>query len=409
MSKRLYLTAVIVLFTGCNLVLPAVPEDVLPASDVAGPDAGAGDAWVPHDSLWGPDSTWRPDTQLPWEIGDAGDAGDDRIAADAGGDALEPPQWECQTPMGLLSPTVEGGSFTRFAEVAAENFIYIYYSLCGVDEPISGPERGWFLQVDQVATLGIEVACEGPCWVYLMKDGCNYQNIETCWSPADTPVLSWDALPGTWYVAVEQMELPGTPAPPGWVGPPFDIHVALNRTQGHPGCSADTILPLSEILEEGTCEIDGDTGWRVWSRLGSLPAPGVGADRAWLPCIAGATPVDPLGGMPETILRLEADVPGDARRIDVTATLDPGGFGGIPSWAGILGVAGPPCGATASLVDCDGGQKKELRVPDITLLPGQEAYLYLDGVGDEALDGPIERPYRIDVRVEDPGCLTPAG
>lgn len=405
MSKRLYLSAFLVLLTGCKLVLPATSGDVYPASDAAEEDPGGGDTDTPHDSLWGPDSTWRPDTRVAPEVGDVGDGDADLTIPDGGGDVAAPPLWECQTPMELLSPTVEDGSFTRFAEVAAENFIYIYYSLCGVEEPISGPERGWFLQVDQVATLGVEVDCEGPCWIYLMKDGCNYQNIQTCYSPGDVPVLSWDVLPGTWYVAVEQMELPGTPAPPGWVGPPFDIHVALNRTHAHPGCAPDMVLPLSEVLESGTCEIDGDTGWRLWSRLGTLPAPGLGADRAWLPCFAGATPVDPLGGMPETILRLEADS-GDARRIDVTAVLDPGAPGGIPGWAGILGVAGPPCGETASLVDCDGGQKKELRVPDVTLLPGQEAFLYLDGVGDEALDGPVERSYRIDVRVEDPGCLT---
>ena len=51
-------------------------------------------------------------------------------------------------------------------------------------------------------------------------------------------------------------------------------------------------------------------------------------------------------------------------------------------------------------MDCDGGFKKTLQVSEVTLLPGQEAFLYLDGVGSEALDGPTERPYRLEVRLE---------
>jgi len=404
MSKRLHVYALLVLLAGCNLILPSVPDGTIPGTDAAGDAAAPVDTWRPHDSLWKPDFNPGPDSQVWPDTPPTGDAGDDLVTADGGEDVVVPPLWECQTPIALLSPTIETGSFTRCAQQAVENFIYIYYSLCGVEEPISGPELGWFLQVDQVATLGVEVACEGVCWAYLMKDGCNYQNIQTCWNPQETPVLSGDVRPGTWYVAVEQMEFPGTPTAPGWVGPPFDVHVALNRTHAHPGCAADGALPLSEVLETGTCELQGDTGWRLWSHAGTLPSPGYGADRAWLPCIAGATPVDPLGGMPEYILRVDAYLSGPARRVDITATLDPGARSGIPGWAGILGLAGPPCGETATLVDCDGGQKKELRIPDVTLLPGQEAFLYLDGVGDEALANPIDRSYRIDVRVEDPDC-----
>ncbi|MFH1532361.1 MAG: hypothetical protein ABIK09_16680 [Pseudomonadota bacterium] len=408
MSMRFHVLMFLVLVSpGCNLILPSLPEDAVSGVDIGDDDDALEDTTRGTDSLWGPDRNVRPDSPPSPDLSSDG-GGSDLQWPDGGGDVAAPPVWECQTPMELLSPSVETSSFTRFAQLAEGNFIYVWYSLCDEEEPVSGPERGWFLQVDQVASMSLQVACEGPCWAYLMKDGCNYQNIQTCWNPHETSTLSWDVLPGTWYVAVEQMEQAGIPAPPGWVGPPFDIHAALNRTHQHPGCVPDGVLPLSEILEEGTCEVHEGIGWRVWSRLGSLPAPGDGKDRAWLPCAAGAADVDPIGGMPETILRLEADIPGDARRVDLIATLDPGVPSGVPSWAGILGLAGPPCGETASLVDCDGGQKKELRVLGVTLLPGQEAFLYLDGVGSEALEGPKDRPYRIDVRLEDQGCLFPS-
>ncbi len=389
-----------VMITGCNLILPSIPEDAVSGMDIQGDAYAPGDYWTATDNPWWFDHKTRPDTPPPSDTPPTADETSDLAAADELGEVPAPSVWECQTPMELLSPTVETASFTHFAQLAEDNFIYVWYSQCGSDEPISGPERGWFLQVDQIAAISVQVSCEGPCWAYLMKDGCNPQNNEVCWNPHETPTLSWDILPGTWYVAVEQMEVEGIPATPGWVGPPFDIHAALNRTHTHPGCVGDGSLPLSKVLAEGTCEIHDDASWRVWSRLGTLPPPGEGTDRVWLPCTAGATSMDPVGGMPDYVLRLDEDIPGDPRRVDVTATLDPTTSGGLPSWAGILGLAGPPCGETATLVDCDGGQKKELQVLDVILLPGQAAFVYLDGVGGEALDGPIERAYRLDVRVE---------
>ena len=401
MSLRLHTCVLLlVLGPGCNLILPSLPADGVTAPDAAGDGIATSDSPGGADLSSPTDHSVRPDTPMGWDLPPGTDVPTDLPGPDGGEDVTAPPLWECQTPVGLLAESLETHSFTRFGVSAENNFLYIYYSLCGVEEPISGPEKGWFLLVDEVSTLGVQVACDGPCWAYLMKDGCNYQNIEACWSPHDTPLLSWSVLPGTWYVAVEQMEEEGVPAAPGWVGPPFDIHVALNRTHGHPGCVEDGVLPLSEVLATGACEAQDDTTWRVWTRVGSLPSPGEATDRVWLPCTAGALPVDPVGGMPETILRLVTDLPGEARRVRVTATLDPGVPGGLPGWAGILGIAGPPCGETTALVDCDGGRKKELRVTDVTLLPGQEAFLYLDGVGEEALDGPIPRPYRLDVRVE---------
>ena len=397
MLSRITSIAAATILMGCNLILPAIP-DVVPGADMD-TDGGLTDTSPGVDSVAGLDQSRRPDTPWPLDTPTATDASLDKITPD-GGETVAPPLWECQTPMNLLAEGVETSSFTRFGQLAENNFIYIYYSLCGVDLPISGPELGWFLQVDQVASLDMMVACQGPCWVYLMKDGCYYQNTEACWHPHDTPFLHWDLMPGTWYVTVEQMEEEGVPAPPGWVGPPFDIHVALNRTHAHPGCQEDEELHLSDVLAEGICEErDGET-WRVWTRVGVLPAPGQGTDRAWIPCLAGAAPLDPIGGMPEYILRLDANQLGiSAALVDVAVTLDPDAPDALPSWAGVLGVAGPPCGETAALVDCDGGLKKELRVSEVTLLPGQEAFVYVDGVGAEALDGPKERAYRLDVRV----------
>ncbi len=398
MLSRIHSIAVVTVLMGCNLILPPIPDVVPGAGDM---DTGSGLAdvspWVDH--VTGPDQSRRPEMPWPLDTHPATDVPPDQVSPD-GGETIAPPPWECQTPMDLLAAGVETSSFTRFGQQAEDNFIYIYYSLCGVDFSISGPELGWFLQVDQVASLDVMVECQGPCWTYLMKDGCYYQNTEACWSPHDTPSLHWDVMPGIWYVAVEQMEEEGVPAPPEWVGPPFDIHVALNRTHAYPGCQEDGDLHLSDVLAEGNCEERGGETWRVWTRLGVLPAPGQGTDRAWIPCLAGVAPLDPIGGMPEYILRLNADQPGlSAARVDVEVTLDPSVQDALPSWAGILGVAGPPCGETAALVDCDGGLKKKLRVSEVTLLVGQEAFVYLDGVGAEALDGPKERAYRLDVRV----------
>ena len=408
MSTRPYACLFLVtLLTGCNLILPSIPEDGTQGFDTLGDGSWAPDTVIPKETYTWPDRITRPDTPQMDSM-QTGDESSDVPVIDGGGDLFSPPIWNCGTPMELLSPTVETTSFTRFAQQAENNFVYIWYSQCGSDEPISGPELGWFLQVDQIATISVQVSCVGPCWAYLMKDGCSPQNTETCWNPQETPTLTWDVLPGTWFVAVEQMEEVGVPAAPGWIGPPFDIHTALNRTHSYPGCFPDGSLPLSEVLAEGSCETIDGTTWRVWTRTGTLPSPGAGPDRAWLPCTAGAAPIDPVGGTPEYILRLDADLPGDGRRVDAIATLDPAAQGGLPTWAGVLGLAGPPCGETATLVDCDGGLKKELHVQDVTLLPGQEAFLYLDGVGSEALGGPIERPYRLDIRVEadcDPSLL----
>ena len=394
MLSRILSIAVATILMGCNLILPPIPDVVPGAGDM---DTGRGLSDSSEvDSVAGLDQTPAPDT--PWPLDTR--AATDQASPDGGETIAPPPLWECLTPMDLLAEGVETSSFTRFGQLAEDNFIYVYYSLCGVDLPISGPELGWFLQVGQVASLDVMVACQGPCWAYLMKDGCYYQNTEACWRPHDTPFLHWDVMPGLWYVAVEQMEEEGVPAPPGWIGPPFDIHVALNRTHAHPGCQEDGNLHLSDVLAEGTCEErDGET-WRVWTHLGVLPAPGQGTDRAWIPCLAGAAPLDPIGGMPEYILRLNADQPGvSAARVDVAVTLDPDVPDALPSWAGILGVAGPPCGETAALVDCDGGLKKELWVSEVALLVGQEAFVYLDGVGAEALGGPKDRAYRLEVRV----------
>lgn len=348
----------------------AVPEsDSALRTDLA-TDATSGADWA----IWFPDDERSPNRN--------GDAHSDAVPQLEGltGDAGKPVAWNCHRTMEDLSDTVLTSSLLATGQQLAENdFLLVYDFLCGLESTNVSNERAFLFNVDVPSGLAVTVKCQKDCYAYLMKDGCLYSSIEGCWLGEDGMVrFAADLLPGLYVVGVEYIYSDIRPLEESAT---FDIHVALNDSEGQLDCATASVS--NDSAAQSDCTELVQAGSKLLSADGVLDW-GDGDD-FFLGCSQFGVQADDIGGMPDTAHAYVADFEGTGpRTVDVSVS-----FGGAQPEAGldyILAITTSPCGAAGAVIDCAWGNGPALSIAGITVFPHETLYAVIDGVGANAFE-----------------------
>ena len=266
-SSRLLAPAALLLtvcVAGCPFTLPRpqLPEAAsgdTPA-DASPIDAGDGslqppleDVAEPKDRWWFvPDTPFAPDDPDPvWDIvwQDFPNPPDGSPPIDAGGGEGE---WECEIgglarPHGIFGAEIMTHSFFRRTEVLDPHLITVSHTSCGIGgyNP-QQEERTYPLKVDFPSSLRVTLECNAPCYAFLMKNGCHYENISGCWFGDSGQVqMEAELLPALYVLGVEFLSAEEMEAKDFQ----FDLHVALNHSLGQQECQVESQLYYSDMDE----------------------------------------------------------------------------------------------------------------------------------------------------------------
>jgi len=261
------------------------------------------------------------------------------------------------------------------AEGPADN-VFVYSTFCGFEESKTALDSTYLVGIDVPASLGVEVKCSHNCYLYLLKNGCVYANIQDCWyNGTESVQLLLDVMPGLYVLAVEFERSTDNPEEP----PPeksFDIHVAVNRTFGQEPCLSETTTLWSQLdadrADGASLEVSGALGWER-------------RDDFLLQCPAGGPSPEKLGGMPDTAHTLLADFGGSEPRTFSVELAFPGSPPEVASGAA-LAVSTLPCGKTSSVIDCTWGSQGTHKLEGITAFPGETLYALIDLSSELAFD-----------------------
>ena len=347
------------------------------------------DVAEPVDRWWFvPDTAVAPDDPFPvWDTiwQDLPDPPDEWTPIDAGGGGGV---WECEIggmarPHGIFGTEIMTHSFFRRNEVLDPHLITVSWVTCGTGgyNP-QQEERTYPLKVDFPSSLRATLECNAPCYAFLMKNGCHYENIAGCWFGEEGNVqMDAELLPALYVLGVEFLSTEGLESEDFQ----FDLHVALNHKLGQQECQVDSQFHYSDMDEACTSGKGGSASATVagaldWSKQ----------DDFYLGCSQFGTPADPVGGVPDVAHSFVADFPGPGPSTVSVQLAFPGADPG--SQAGILALTGAPCGATDAVVDCDWGFSGALAVDEVTAFPGETLYAIVDGMaaGGLALTEPVE-------------------
>ncbi len=337
----------------------------------------------PKDKWWFvPDTTTAPDDPFPvWDVvwQDTPKPPDGLAPPDVGGGEGE---WVCEIggvpqPLDIFGPDIVTHSFFRRSEILDPHLITVSYKSCGIDgyNP-QQEEKTYPLKLDFPSTIRISLECNYPCYAFLMKNGCHYENITGCWYGEEGQVQAeMELLPALYVLGVEFLSQPDVAAEDFQ----FDLHLALNHKLGQEECAAESHLLYSDLEEscapgkEGlaSATVDGTLGWDS-------------QDDFYLGCSQFGTPADPVGGVPDVAHALTLDFPGPGPATVSAELAFPGAQPGAQ--AGILALTGAPCGASDTVVDCNWGFADSLAVDEVTAFPGQTLYAVVDTMAAGGLD-----------------------
>lgn len=402
----LTLALVPLLVSGCFFKLPETPaldipqlqdEDLVPIEDFSATDV------VYDNGNTGQEMIWRPDDLggIDWAVPDTDVLDEDGLVEP---DTALNFDENCPYPLTSFTETVQTASFLQMnqspltpvdpnlppEQVPPPDKLYVYYLTCGLAQSSYSAERGYAVKVDGPAVLTAHAQCSHSCYIYLYKDGCNYNNLVDCWYQSGTEAkMSLDVLPGLYLVVVEFIadELWDMTGMPDYSIAQFDLHVGLNQTGGQETCQTETAL--EPVDSAAVCQESGEATWEL-SAPGVL-APEVG-DEFDLGCAVGQSKADPIGGMADQVHALTIPATWTEPAL-VRAELT---FQDAEqSISHIFAVTSAPCGAQATVIDCSWGSQASLAVPEILALPGETLYAVVDGVGKDAFESVGNQPYTI--------------
>jgi hypothetical protein len=385
----------------CLVKLPRTPEgNTLPG--LAGADGTEQDprdsvVWPQEDGTGAyPDWRWWA-ADAPWDPGGYGDGGTwtlpDGKVVDA---APEEFTWNCPYATEELAGVIHQSSFVETGVALPDTDRFVIYDwFCGMDELNHSPESSFLVQISEPVELRIELKCDAPCYAYLMKNGCQYDSIETCFNTdSDSLAAVSGVLPGLFLLNVEFLFDQLTPEGRGHE---FDIHVALNKSLGQPECLLTSATIDSAV--ESTCSLGEDNGLK--SRTVQSELSWQDGDDFNLQCSHLGVEADPFGGMPDAVHSYFADYGGAMPRT-VDVILDRELSQEQPDMPLTLAVTTAPCGASSAVVDCDWSSGSEIALHGLTVFPGETLYAVVDGVGSSAFDFPEELPYSLTWTIHEP-------
>ncbi len=402
------------LLIGCTIkvggdldALPRPPEDTV-SSDLVAPDTGRSD--IADQEVGVPDvvptvpEIARPDDVAVHDAETVSDTTEIDAVADVTGPDIEVPEfrfcpWSAEDlPRLTASAHLLGEDFAEAwdGRTAVEN-------VCGGGFPMAEqPSRIWLLDTDTPTRLVLRTRCHDfDCDALVMRDDCIRNNVVSC-AATDGDEFDTVELEAGFHMVLLQARGEFRPGE-------FDLQLALNRDQGavdlENRCLADETLSLSHLMEEGECVVDEGGAWREMWFEGDTRG---GRDRTFLGCRGPGIREDLVGGAPERIWRLLSDFDDQvSKTVSVALETRP------PSWQAFLAVTGAPCGARDAVIDC--GQTPQpgslapeesgrTVVEDITVFPGQDLFVVVDGVGERALSGEHSGPFKLSVRLRIESC-----
>lgn len=338
---------------------------------------------------WTADSTWDP--------GGRGDGGSWTLPDGKVVDALpEEFSWNCPHIPDVLSDTVHASSFVEAGVALPESdFFVIYDWFCGMDALNHSPEKSFLLAVNEPVELRLDLRCDAPCYAYLMKNGCQYDSIETCFNTDSSELAAVSGLlPGFFLLNVEFVFDQLTP---DGRGHEFDIHVALNKSLGHPECLLTSAIADSAV--ESSCSLGEESGVKTHTVESLLSWED--EDDFHLQCSHLGVAADPFGGMPDAVHSYVADYEGSMPRlVDVAVQREVSED--QPGTGLILAVTTAPCGASSAVVDCDWSFQSQISLQGLTVFPGETLYAVVDGIGGGAFHMPPELPYSLTWTLHEP-------
>ncbi len=252
------------------------------------------------------------------------------------------------------------------------------------------PERVFLVDVPLAARMLVRTRCEGwDCDALVLRDDCLTSNVAACLTTDGDERFALEVLPGAHLIVVERR----APFLPGL----FDLQVALNNERGYEDCPVHGDYDLAAIEQEGACVSDERGAFRELRLSGDTRVDAV--DQVYLDCGGPGIRRDATGGAPDLIWRFQADEQAEGpRQIDLELLAS-------GDWQAFLAATAAPCGASESVIDCaqslDGAPA---RVDALTLFPGDEIYVVVDGMGDLAFEGREAGPFELIVRLAVESC-----
>lgn len=406
----LTLALVPLLASGCFFKLPETPaldipqlqdEDLVPIEDFRATEAVYDKGNTGQEMIWLPDDLGGID----WAVPDTDVLDEDGLVQP---DTAMNFDENCPYLLTSFTEAVQTASFLQLDQslvtpvdpslppelVPPPDKLYVYYLTCGLSQSSYSAERGYAIRVEEPAVLAAHAECSHSCYIYLYKDGCNYNNLVSCWYQGGSEAkMTLDVLPGLYLVVVEFIadELWDMTGMPDYSNAQFDLHVALNRIGGQTDCQSET--SLVPVDSEGLCDESGGASWELTAP--GVLSPEVG-DEFDLGCAVGQSKADPLGGMPDQAHALT--IPSHWTQpalVEAELTFPDS----AQSLSHIFAVTSAPCGAQATVIDCIWGPKSTLIVPGILALPGETLFAVVDGVGKDAFDAIGSQPYTITWRL----------
>lgn len=385
---------------GCLFKFPKAPESPFPIVEDAGNsdtttgapvDLTIGDQG-PGFQDWG---WWipevEPDTGLEdWSLADY--ASPDSV------DGQDPEFiWTCPYETTEFAPAIKSKSFVVKNQVLGENnYVMVYDWICGLGLTYThqSPERGYPFVLDKPTTISAQFRCDDICLGYLLKNGCQYDNIENCWyKKSDQVTFTQDLMPAVYMIGPEflQQDMLESVSPDHV----FDLHLAINNSYGQTPCQVENAVRHSDM--SGTCDALDDLVLMTGTDSGTLEWSD--QDDLYLQCNHFGIQADDLGGMPDVAHSFIADFQGPGpRRVDVTVAFTAQEDSTIGH---IVAVTTAPCGAVDAVIDCTWGSDSLLGLEGIYVFPDETLYLVIDGTGTDAFDGPSDTPYEITWTVHD--------
>ena len=387
----------------CLFKFPEAPESLFPGLEVIdGNDASTGEAVdlsvddsQPGYQDWG---WWIPD-------GGPDNAGSDWFPADFAspdsGDGEDPEfTWTCPYETTEFAPDIKSKSFVVTNQVLGENDYFMVYDwICGLGLTYTSqsPERGYPFVLDRPMSISAQLRCDDICLAYLVKNGCQYDNIDNCWyKNADQVKLTQDLMPALYMIGPEYLQQDMLES----VNPDhlFDLHLAINNPYGQTPCLVEGTARHSEM--SGTCDALDDLVLMTATDSGNLSWSD--DDDLYLQCNHFGIEADDLGGMPDVVHSFIADFPGPGpRRVDVAVSFPAQEDSEVSH---IVALTTAPCGAVEAVIDCTWGSDSMLVLEGIYVFPDETLFLVIDGAGADAFDSPSNTPYSITWTVYD-SCL----
>ncbi|GEM_PF-5740046 len=385
----------------CLFRLPETPTVDIPqlgADDLVAVDGYVDLTQETVDAQESPDMIWLPEeiTNADAQWADSTDLTPDDSLTDP--DTIMEFANNCPYPLNAFTPEVATNSFVVYQqsiitpvdpetppeETPPADKIYVYYLSCGLERNSYGPERGYAVRVDSPGVITATARCSHKCYIFVHKDGCNYNNLTGCWSQGDTRAeASFDVLPGLYLISVEfeESDLMTDLGVADFEKAQFDLHVAHSNHKGTTPCESDS---KTDLPSNFSCDESGEFSW---STTVDATLDWTAVDNFDLGCGYGDVAADPTGGMPDHVhaISVPHDLPSPVR-ISATLQMNPGPPPGAPSLPHLLAITSAPCGSAASVIDCLWGSESTDVSGEILAMPGDQLFAVVDGMGIAAFD-----------------------